>query len=159
MINFQLNQKKTLLSKASPWTDHDFVSQETQMMGRVRQERFMPEELVILVREVQARYHILYGRCVTQAKTRQAWEEIATAVDSTGLGHMRTATGCQKRNNDLKRRTRKKDKKRPQKQETKLPERTTTQAAQQVFLMFVYVYVYAYVYVCSFVQTLKLQKK
>lgn len=79
----------------------------------------MPEELVILVREVQARYHILYGRCVTQAKTRQAWEEIAAAINSTGLGYMRTATGCQKRNNDLKRRTRKKDKKTPQKQETK----------------------------------------
>ncbi|XP_041947926.1 actin cytoskeleton-regulatory complex protein pan1-like [Alosa sapidissima] len=78
---------------------------DSQIMGRVRQERFTQEELGILVREVHARYHIIYGRGVSPAETRRAWEEVTLAVNSTGLGHTRTAAGCHKRFNDLKRRS------------------------------------------------------
>ncbi|KAG5285039.1 hypothetical protein AALO_G00033410 [Alosa alosa] len=49
---------------------------DSQIMGRVRQERFTQEELGILVREVHARYHIIYGRGVSPAETRRAWEEV-----------------------------------------------------------------------------------
>ncbi|XP_048085858.1 uncharacterized protein LOC125285445 [Alosa alosa] len=60
---------------------------DSQIMGRVRQERFTQEELGILVREVHARYHIIYGRGVSPAETRRAWEEVTLAVNSTGLAN------------------------------------------------------------------------
>lgn len=83
-----------------------FLPQETQMMARVRQQRFTQDELDILVREIQARYHRLYTKGLPFAVIRRAWEEVAAAVTAAGVGPVRTASACQTRFRDLKRRSR-----------------------------------------------------
>lgn len=75
-------------------------------MARVRQQRFTQEELDILVREIQARYHRIYTKGLPFAMIRQAWEEVAAAVNAAGVGPVRTASACQTRFRDLKRRSR-----------------------------------------------------
>lgn len=84
--------------------NHPSVLQESQMMDRIRQQRFTQDELDVLVREIQARYHRIYGKGLPFAEIRQAWEEVAAAVNNAGFGPTRTASGCQRRFRDLKRR-------------------------------------------------------
>ncbi|XP_041948531.1 flocculation protein FLO11-like isoform X2 [Alosa sapidissima] len=90
----------------TPDDDHVPYLTETQMMARVRQQRFTQEELDILVREIQARYHRIYTKGLPFAMIRRAWEEVAAAVTSAGVGPVRTASACQTRFRDLKRRSR-----------------------------------------------------
>ncbi|XP_033911350.3 myb-related transcription factor, partner of profilin isoform X6 [Acipenser ruthenus] len=75
---------------------------------RQRKERFTPQELDILLQEVEARRTIIYGtkhRAPRATKVKDAWEQIAASMNGSSSGIRRTAQECRKRFNDVRRRS------------------------------------------------------
>ena len=68
---------------------------------------FTKEQMDILLREIKARYHRLFGDRQHPPRfsdRRQAWEEVAAAINRARCGPTKSASACCKRLSDLKRR-------------------------------------------------------
>lgn len=75
----------------------------------VYRSRFTKEQTYILLHEIKARYAKLYGDGGPPIPSirRQAWEEVAAAVNRARCGPTKTAAACIKRFNDFRRRNKK----------------------------------------------------
>lgn len=72
-----------------------------------RRKHFTGEQMDILLREIKARHHRLYGESQNPLRCKdrhQAWEEVAAAINRASCGPTKTAAACCKRFSDLKRR-------------------------------------------------------